>query len=315
MSRIVLPKVTRTAFGIAVFATASAFCAHAQSGKSDLQFEVASIKHGDPNFIGSTWSGGPGTSDPGRFTAKNTRLEALAFHAYGAKYQYQIDSKSGWMRTELYDVAAGVPAGATKEQFQIMLQRLLAERFGLVVHHETRQLPGYRLVVAEGGAKLKKSLPAPAKAGEAAPGSSPPQPDLIIKHDGTPQLSDSAGPGVWMTLAGAILRGRHENMKGLADRLVGRLNAPVLEATGLAGEYDYDVSFVPEGIPLSQANIVSPLGAGAATTQQADAAPPDGRPTLRTAIKEQLGLKLETVKAVPVEVLVLDKANREPTGN
>ena len=60
------------------------------------------------------------------------------------------------MASEFYDIAAKVPDGATMEQVRIMLQRLLAERFGLVVHRETRQLPGFRLVVAKGGGEAQE---------------------------------------------------------------------------------------------------------------------------------------------------------------
>jgi uncharacterized protein (TIGR03435 family) len=270
------------------------------------EFEVAAVKHGDPKFIGSTWHGGPGTTSPGNFVAENTDLVALAMHAYGLKYAYQLECKSPWMGTEAYDVAARVPAGATKDQFAVMLQRLLVQRFGLVVHYEIRQLPGYRLVVTEKGAKLKKSL-------EAAPASS--QPAVIFKN-GTPQLSDTAGTGEFFTLGRAVMRGRNQNMKGLADQLTSRLDAPVIDATGLEGEYDFDVSYKPEPRAVSSGmRVMLPPGAGAAAPQQVDSAAPDGLPTLRTALQEQLGLKLEAVKSVPVEVVVLDKANREPTVN
>ena len=181
------------------------------------EFEVASVKHGDPSFIGGTWHGGPGTSDPGTFVAENTTLAALASHAYGTEFGYQMECKSSWMASGLYDVTAKVPAGTTKKQFAAMLQRLLDQRFGLIVHRETRQLPGYRLVVAEKGAKIKKSLQAP-------PASS--EPEVVVKN-GIPRLSDSAGSGVFLALRGGVvggeIRGRHETMAGLARLLTGQL--------------------------------------------------------------------------------------------
>jgi uncharacterized protein (TIGR03435 family) len=270
------------------------------------EFEVASVKHSDPKRIGSTWRGGPGTSDPGYFVAENTTLAALAMHAYGARNGYDLEWKSPWMATESYNVAAKVPAGTTKERFGLMLQRLLDERFGLVVHREMRQFAGYRLVVAEKGAKLKKSI-------EAARVSS--QPDVVVKNK-IPQFSDSAGSGTLLTLSGAAIRGRHETMTGLARQLVQQLGAPVTDASGIEGEYDYDLSFAPEPKPLPKnAVVMFPPGGGAPAPEQVSPPPPDIHPTLRTAIQEQLGLRLEAVKSVPVEVIVLDKANREPTGN
>jgi uncharacterized protein (TIGR03435 family) len=114
-----------------------------------------------------------------------------------------------------------------------------------------------------------------------------------------------------------ILHGHHENMSGLAHQLVGALHVPVIDATGLEGEYDYDMSFAPpEAAPLSKGTVifVPPPGDGAAAGQVSPA-PSSNNSTIFTAIKQQLGLQLESLKSVPVEVLVLDKANREPTEN
>jgi bla regulator protein BlaR1 len=290
----------------------------AQSGETDLQFEVASIKHSDPNRIGSSVP--PRTSSPGLFRTEFITLKGLAMRAYDLKQGFEIDWKPSWMGTELYDVEAKVPAGATKAQIRIMLQRLLADRFGLVVHRETRQLPGYRLIVAKGGPRLKQSAAAPAKTDDAAHEPAPPQNGVVVKN-GIPQLSDSAGTGEFMTLAGTILRGRHESVEGLAYWLALKLNAPVVNATGLAGEYDYDLSFqnvratrTKDSVAFGPGGVVVlPANAGPAVTPEVSAEP-SGRPTIWEAIKEQLGLQLDAFKSVPVEVLVLDKAH-QPTEN
>lgn len=293
--------------------------ASSQSGDRNLQFEVASIKRTDPNQVGR--SAPPGPSSPARFRSSAT-LMGLAMEAYGLKQGFEIDWRSPWMGTEFFDVEAKVPAGSTKGQIRIMLQRLLAERFGLVVHRETRQLPGYRLVVAKGGPKLHKAGVAPANTGEAAPG--PPPSDVVVKN-GTPQFSANAGTGELMTVAGTILRGRHESMEGLAYWLALKLREPVADATGLAGEYDYDLSFQtirnarPKEsvafVPGSGVVVLPPNAAPEVTPETSPEPSVDGRPTVWDAIKEQLGLRLEAIKSVPVEVLVLDKANREPTEN
>jgi uncharacterized protein (TIGR03435 family) len=112
-------------------------------------------------------------------------------------------------------------------------------------------------------------------------------------------------------------------MGGLTDQLVQVLQAPVVDATGLEGEYDYDLSF--QNVHARRANdgvafvpgrgaVILPADAGPSVTP---AVSPEfsGRPTIWDAIKEQLGLRFEAIKSVPVEVLVLDKANREPTEN
>lgn len=314
ISPMVIPKVTGTVFSIAVFATASAFYAFAQSGQRDLHFEVASVKRSDPSRAGFGQLdplSKPFTCDPGRCVAAKQSLSALVWVAYGIQDEFHIEMASSWMQTEQYDIAAKVPDGATKEQVHIMLQRLLAGRLGLVVHRETRQLPGFRLVVAKGGAKLRKAVDEDASADASGP-------DVVIKN-GKPQFSSSAKSGVLLTPGAAILRGRHENMSGLAHQLSERLGAPIIEATGIEGNYDYDVSFRPEPRPQPKGSVVFapppiPSGDGAAGGQLSPATPSD-RPVLSIAIREQLGLQLEAVKSVPVEVLVLDKANREPTEN
>jgi uncharacterized protein (TIGR03435 family) len=278
--------------------------ASSQSGETSLRFEVASVKRCDPSRGGF---GQPLTCSPGRCAAEKISLAALAMHAYGTKEAYQIEWAFPWMASEPYDIAAKVADGATTEQVHIMLQRLLAERFGLVVHRETRQLPGFRLVVAKGGAKLRKCSDVPASA--EAPG------PAIVTKDGTPQFSSSAKSGMLLTLAGEILRGRRENMSGLAHQLVLALHVPVIDATGLEGAYDYDLSFAPEVAPVPKGSVVFvPPGAGAAAGQVSPA-PPSDQPAIFAAIKQQLGLPLEALKSVPVEVLVLDKASREPTVN
>ena len=306
-ARIPLGMATVALAGLAMAGTlAPDWIAFAQQP----EFEVASIKHTDPKFMGSTWHGGPGTASPTNFVAENTTIVALALHAYDVKFSYQYEVKSSWMGTEAFDVTARAPTGATKEQFAAMLQQLLEQRFGLVVHHETRQLAGYRLVVADKNPKLKNSHDAP-------PVSS--QPDVITKN-GIPQLSDTAGTGEFFAIVGgrvqAVMRGRHQGMKGMAGQLASRLDAPVIDATGLAGEYDFDMSYTPEPrAPRNGSRVMSVPGDGAASPQPVNAAAPDGQLTLREALQQQLGLKLEPVKAIPVDVLVLDKANKEPTGN
>jgi uncharacterized protein (TIGR03435 family) len=142
--------------------------------------------------------------------------------------------------------------------------------------------------------------------------------------NGTPQFSDSAGTGKLMTLAGTILRGRHESMEGLAYQLTELLNQPVADATGLEGEYDYDLTFQnvrntrsKESVAFAPGRgvVILPPNAGPEVTPQTIPEPSvDGRPTIWDAIKEQLGLQLDAVKSVPVEVLVLDKAH-QPTEN
>jgi hypothetical protein len=127
-----------------------------------LSFEVASLKPSGPRSIRGS-DGGPGSRDPERFTFGSATLRDLLFNAYRAPqddYHEQI-SGPGWIDTERYDIAVKMPRGTTKEQFQLMLQTLLAERFNLAIHHDTKVLPVYDLVVGKNGPKLRERSKAP----------------------------------------------------------------------------------------------------------------------------------------------------------
>ncbi len=102
-------------------------------------------------------TGGPGDKDPERFTAENVSFQNLVEDAWDLK-PYQIAGPE-WMAMTRFMVTAKVPAGATREQFRVMLRNLLAERFALTVHWDTKELPIYEMVVAKGGPKLKESAP------------------------------------------------------------------------------------------------------------------------------------------------------------
>src|SRR5690242_11790645 len=108
-------------------------------GQAPLTFEVASVKPSAPGwerggvFFGPP-RGGPGTPDPGQITWTYANMIYLLTVAYDVK-AFQITGPA-WITTQRYDIVAKVPAGATKQQLSAMWRNLLAERFGLVVHHE-----------------------------------------------------------------------------------------------------------------------------------------------------------------------------------
>jgi uncharacterized protein (TIGR03435 family) len=124
-----------------------------------LSFDEASVKVATPvpgNPINSI-KGGPGTSDPELIVYRAVPFEALIARVFDIIYEFRLEGPD-WMRRQLYDITAKVPAGATKEQANQMLLNLLKERFHLKLHHETHQVGGYEFTVAKGGSKLKKSL-------------------------------------------------------------------------------------------------------------------------------------------------------------
>src|ERR1700678_430352 len=128
-------------------------------------FEVASVKASVPvppnggGYFGSP-RGGPGTADPTLITWSYATLRALLMTAYDVK-TYQLNGPP-WLNTERYDIVAKVPAGATKEQVNVMWQKLLAERFGVVLHHESREFEVNELIIDKDGSKLRATTWDPA---------------------------------------------------------------------------------------------------------------------------------------------------------
>ena len=96
----------------------------------------------------------PRNGRPQRFTS-NVTLKSLLLRAYGVK-DYQLLGP-GWLGSERYEIRATVPSAATKEQFNAMLRSLLQERFNLAIHHETKEMSVYELVVGKNGSKSKES--------------------------------------------------------------------------------------------------------------------------------------------------------------
>jgi uncharacterized protein (TIGR03435 family) len=278
-----------------------------------LSFEVASVKPTAPSPDGRIrimMRGGPGTSDPGQITYKGRSLKDLISSAYGVK-SFQV-SGPGWLDSERFDIDAKIPEGTTKEQFNMMMQNLLAERFKLAVHHETKDFPLYELTIAKGGPKLKASTEDPS----AATGPPPPGPPPIGK-DGLPQLP-AGRPGLMMN----ALPGGHRRVMAvvqpvsvLADMLSNLMDGPVIDKTGLTGKFDFTLEFVPEpGFGAGPLGAPPPPPPSLDPGQPAGLAAADQLSGLFTALQEQLGLKLERKKG-PLDVWVVDRAEKVPAEN
>lgn len=153
--------MTRAVAGTILLVFAKA--AYGQTADHQPAFDVVSIRPSVPNdsrmwqTVG--WHGGPGTDDPSLFTCENCHLSMLVTIAYGIN-GYQL-SAPDWTGSLQFNVSAKVPMGATKEQFKLMMQNMLAERFKRVAHFEKKEMQRSELVVAKGGPKLKESTIAP----------------------------------------------------------------------------------------------------------------------------------------------------------
>jgi uncharacterized protein (TIGR03435 family) len=255
--------------------------------------------------------GGPGTPDPGRFTTENFPLIGLIAQAYDVK-RFQV-SGPGWMESTRFDISAKVPAGTTKEQFRLMLQNLLAERFHMALHREKKDMPMYELVVAKGGPKLQESAPVDETPAKDAP---PPEPPKMDK-EGFPVLPAGRPGGMLMGIGPggrARLQAMGQTMDEFINMLSNHLDRPVTDGTGLKGKYDFRLSFAMD-MAMGRGMMMGPMPPPPGDGGPAAAAPDgDPGPTLFTALQEQLGLRLEA-KRGPVEILVIDRMEKTPTEN
>ncbi|MGB6940915.1 MAG: TIGR03435 family protein [Bryobacteraceae bacterium] len=145
-------------------------------GASAPAFEVASIRPSGPHSIRRS-SGGPGTSDPGLYRFGLATLLDLICIGYDVR-KWQVQSPIA-LEPQAFDLAAEVPARATKEQFRAMLQNLLADRFHLKLHIQSKQFPAYELLIAKTGFKLKDGAAAQPVSGLGWPPLRPSGPSLL----------------------------------------------------------------------------------------------------------------------------------------
>jgi bla regulator protein blaR1 len=262
------------------------------------EFDAATVKRSEPDAQGQRLGFQPG----GRFTAQNVPLRLFISAAYGTPQPlppFQVLGGPDWLDKDRFDIvakAAGDPApgpnGPPPIMFQ-MMQTLLADRFKLKVHRETRDQPIYALVLANGksGAKLRASpmdcqalMNAARNGAPSPPGSNPPFCGLRA----SPGRVQASGSSVTM----------------FANSLSRNVNRPIQDRTGLQGDFDFELEWTPDQMPAGRDGAPSP---GALPP------PPTDGPSLFTALQEQLGLKLESTRG-SVDVLVIDSVER-PTEN
>jgi len=261
------------------------------------EFEVASIKPSKSDEQGTYLRRQPG----GLYRATNVTLRALIASAYLNQFPPKGERVFGgpnWIDSEHFDIDAKAEGDPTREQENLMMQSLLADRFKLALHHETRQLPVYTLTVSKPGKtgpqlalhsdSTKCTEPVLGKA------PAPPRPE-----DPTPAFCG----GFFMSSEKGMQResGNGITMDMLAQFLGQAVDRTVADRTGLNGKFDFTLEFAPELGPGSQAG--SSLGAS----------DPAVAPGIFSALQEQLGLKLEAQKA-PLDVLVIDHVE-EPSSN
>ncbi len=237
-----------------------AICASARAQScSDPRFDVASVKPVEGRY------GLRPQIDGARVHYPFVSLTALILKAFAIK-SFQLDGPK-WLGTAHYEVTATIPEGCGAREIPAMIRRLLVERFSLKIHEEARLEAAYGLVESRSGANLKKSDPSESFS-------------VVLSSSGK-------------------LTFRHAAISELADALSGSLGRPVIDMTGIGGEYDMELDVdPPRPLRISVDDIP-------------DSEPSDSR--LPSGLRS-LGLKLERRKAT-IQHFVIDEIRKIPTPN
>lgn len=203
---------------------------------------------------------------PDSLTMRNVSLKGALRWAYHVNYA-QVQGPA-WLDGDRFDISARAGEPVNDDQLRVMLQALLADRFKMEVHRQTKELQAYVLTVAKGGPKFRESQT---------------QGESLIE----PQRD---------RLAISVQRAQISQLTDMLSRL---LQTPVVDSTGLAGRYDVTIDATKYLDDLKP-----PAGGGI----------PDVVSVLMRGIQEELGLKLES-KKMPLDLIIVDRAERTPTAN
>jgi uncharacterized protein (TIGR03435 family) len=266
------------------------------------QFEVASIK---PSVEGANNTVNIGIHiDGAQFSCNSFSLVDYVRTAYDVK-QYQVIAPD-WMASARFDIKGRLPEGSNRDQVREMVKALLMERFHLKVHKESKEFPVYALEVAKGGAKLKKTPVDPAA--DPAPVTA-----TNAQATGGPQgVNVNMGNGTSFTFADNKIEVTKMDMKRFAEMLARFSDKPVIYMTGLTGNYDFVIKMTEEDYRAMQ--IRSAISAGVVLPPQAMRLLELSSGDSVASAMQALGLKMESRKA-PLEVIVIDSADKTPTDN
>lgn len=231
----------------------------------------------------------------GRYEIQTATIVDMIRTAYGFQND-KIIGGPNWLEMTRYDITAKVPAETSPDNLKLMLQSLLADRFGLKAHKDTKPLPTYALMAGK-----KPNLKEAAGSGETGchpQAGAPPGPGgggtiVFSTSANTAPVTIRLGPGgtVTYTCRNLTMTAFVSEMRSMFGANLG--TNPILEETGLKGAWDFDIHY--------SMNMIGFLG-----SDQGD------HISFADAVEKQLGLKLEK-REVPTPVIVVDSVNEKPT--
>ena len=275
----------RRAIGMALLFCAPLLAQEPPKATDTPVFEVASIKSNTSGGFIMNFSFQPG----GQLVMVNAPVMMLLLQSYRIP-DYRIVGVPAWARSARYDILAKADGDPPPEQMQQMARSLLAQRFRLSAHMETRDQDGFALVPARrdgglGPQLLRSSIDCAARSAAQRRGQPLPPPPPAA--NGGPVCTARTGPG---TLTSGAM-----TMELLALSLSLAMGRPVVDKTGLAGDYEFALTYAPESRPRAGIDDTT--------------ARPDDAASIFTAVQEQLGLKLEAQRN-PADFLVVDRLER-----
>ena len=249
-----------------------------QSVQTPPEFELADVQVSKPGSSEASLKFLPG----GKLQAFGVTLQDLILIGWNLD-ENRISGAPAWLDTDRFDIVAKAPHAASDDALRLMLQALLAQRFGLKVHQEDKTIPVYALVVGKRGARLKAS-----------------------------ESQEESGCPLKLIDGARTLICKGVTMAEFADRIrqaaAAYLDHPVVDLTGITGRYDFTVAWMGKGKVMGTAN-----GRGGEPGATPQASEPSGGLTVFDAVDKYLGLRLESQKR-PLATVVIDAVNRKPTG-
>ena len=336
-------RSTAVVVSVAVLAlpgVAAQEAASPSTGQPRLEFEVASVRpNTNPTSMGLN-------QPPGRFMASGLPLQLILTLALRdpsqPQVQPQIEGMPGWASTERFDISAKMPDGAPPEQMPAMLRSLLDDRFALRTHLETREEAIYELVVAREDGRLgrqmtrttvdcgpireRRAAAVKEAMGRGGSGREEALRALVLGGPGEKPLC-TMNTNMQPTRGGSAamtLRGSGVTLQALAALVRSVAGRKVVDRTGLAGEFDIELTFSPQSAlaalpiggapPTGAAPAIGAVGGGglfgfAGAPSVAGGPVLDDAPTIGAAVKDQLGLELRNARG-PVEYIVVDHLER-----
>ena len=235
------------------------------------EFDVATVKANAANDNRFMIRPLPG----GGLKITGVPLKMLIMEAFDVR-TFQVSGGPGWVSNERWDIQAkveGVEGQLPIGQMLRMLQALITDRFKLEVHHETKEMTVYALVVEKNGSKL------------------------------TPHTGEPPQPGERLRVRRGTLTVKQGGIATLVRQLTLQVGRRVIDKTGLTGEYDFTLEWAPEPGQGGPESIGLPP-----TLEPLQASDSKG-PSIFTAVQEQLGLRLDAQKG-PVDIIVIDRVEK-----